>query len=68
MVPLLAAAGISAAGSILGSVLGRQKAPPQATYTPVDPTAVAAGTIAGNLGNLKSAESLSSQTNAFNQA
>ena len=67
MAPLLAAAGISAAGSILGSVLGRQKAPPQATYTPVDPTAVAASTISGNLGNLKSAESLSSQTNSFNQ-
>ena len=68
MLPLLAAAGISAAGSILGSVLGRQKAPQQATYTPVDPNSVAASTIAGNLGNLKQAESLASQTNSFNQS
>ena len=67
MFPLLAAAAISAGGSILGSVLGRQKSPQQATYTPVDPNAVASSTIAGNLGNLKQAESLASQTNSFNQ-
>ena len=48
-------------------MLGRQKSPQQATYTPVDPNAVASSTIAGNLGNLKQAESLASQTNSFNQ-
>jgi hypothetical protein len=63
----ITAASISAGGSIIGGVLGRQKAPQQATYTPVDPNAVAAKTIQGNLQNLGGAEALASQTNSFNQ-
>ena len=67
MAPLLAASLISAGGSILGSILGKQKAPQQATYTPVDPQAVQKKAIEGNLQNLGQAQNLASQTNSFNQ-
>jgi hypothetical protein len=68
MAPLLAASLISAGGSILGSILGKQKAPQQATYTPVDPQAVQKKAIEGNLQNLGQAQNLASQTNNFNQS
>lgn len=68
MAPLLAASLISAGGSILGSILGKQKAPQQATYTPVDPQAVQKKTIEGNLQNIGQAQNLASQTNNFNQS
>lgn len=69
MIPLLlAAAATQAAGSVLGSVLGRQKAPQQASYTPVDPNAVAKQTISGNLQNFGAASQLASQANQYNQS
>lgn len=68
MVPLIAAAAIQAGGQILGSVLGRQKAPKQADYTPVDPAAVQRQTIAGNMANMGDAQKLAGQTNSFNQS
>ena len=68
MAPLLAASLISAGGSILGSILGKQKAPQQATYTPVDAQAVQKKSIEGNLQNLGQAQNLASQTNSFNQS
>lgn len=67
MDPLTTAALISAGGSILGGVLGRQKAPKQAEYKPVDPNAVAKQTISGNLQNFDAASKLAGQTNQFNQ-
>lgn len=67
MAPLIAAAAIQAGGQILGSILGKQKAPQQASYTPVDPAAVQKQTIAGNLQNMAGAQDLASQTNSFNQ-
>lgn len=68
MAPLLAASLISAGGSILGGILGKQKAPKQATYTPVDAQAVQKKSIEGNLQNLGQAQNLASQTNSFNQS
>jgi hypothetical protein len=68
MAPLAIAAAVQAGGSILGSILGRQKAPKQATYTPVDAQAVQKKSIEGNLQNLGQAQNLASQTNSFNQS
>jgi hypothetical protein len=68
MAPLVAAAAIQAGGSILGSILGRQKAPKQAEYKPVDPNAVAKQTIAGNLQNFDAASELAGKTNEFDQS
>ena len=68
MNPLLIAAAVQAGGSILGGILGKQKAPQQATYTPVDVQAVQKKSIEGNLQNLGQAQNLASQTNSFNQS
>ena len=57
-----------AGGQILGSVIGKQKAPKQADYAPVDPAAVQKQAISGNLQNFKGATQLASQTNQFNQS
>lgn len=67
MDPFTTAMLVQAGGQILGSVLGKQKAPQQASYTPVDPAAVQKQTIAGNLQNMAGAQDLASQTNSFNQ-
>jgi len=64
----VAAAAIMAGGAIAGSVIGRQKAPKQATYTPVDPQAVQKKTIEGNLANMAGAQQVAGQTNSFNQS
>lgn len=68
MDPLTMALAAQAGGQILGAVLGKQKAPQQATYTPVDPAAVQRQTIAGNMANMGDAQKLAGQTNSFNQS
>jgi hypothetical protein len=67
MDPLTMALAVQAGGQILGSVLGKQKAPKQASYTPVDPAAVQKQAISGNLQNMAGAQELASRTNNFNQ-
>jgi hypothetical protein len=67
MDPFTLALAVQAGGQILGSVLGKQKAPKQADYKPVDPAAVQKQTIAGNLQNFGAASQIASQTNQFNQ-
>jgi len=67
MDPFTIALMAQAGGQILGSVLGKQKAPQQASYTPVDPAAVQKQAISGNLQNMAGAQELASKTNAFNQ-
>jgi len=68
MDPFTTAMLVQAGGQILGSVLGKQKAPQQASYTPVDPAAVQKQTITGNLQNMAGAQDVASQTNSFNQS
>lgn len=67
MDPFTTAMLVQAGGQILGSVLGKQKAPQQASYTPVDPAAVQKQTISGNLQNMAGAQDLAAKTNTFNQ-
>jgi hypothetical protein len=67
MDPLTMALAVQAGGQILGSVLGKQKAPKQAEYKPVDPAAVQKQTIAGNMENMAGAQELASRANSFNQ-
>lgn len=57
--------GVIGAGS---SLLGKQKAPQQAEYKPVDVVEAQKQAISGNLQNMAGAQQLSSQTNTFNQA
>lgn len=62
----------TAIGAVVGGIGGLlkkdAKAPQQAVYKDVDPTAVAKGNIAGNLANLPGAQTLSSGINSFNQS
>jgi hypothetical protein len=57
-----------AGGSIAGALIGKQKAPAQATFTPVDTNKVATETLQNNLTNLPEAQKLSTRVNDFNQS
>lgn len=58
---------IAAVGQIAGALINKQKAPPTATYKPVNVQEEQGKAIAGNLANFDNAATLSSKANDFNQ-
>ena len=59
---------VSAAATIVGGLLNKQKAPATAAYTPVNPSQVESQTINADLSNQGSAQQLAGSSNTFNSS